>query len=188
MDINKEQWIVQCKDGMHIVNLCYIDDTYANLCVDDNVIDKIKIKHFLNYEYKFNIQEKKCSFVKLVTDKSFGFVVDGEYQNMDRKYAPITKTPILTWIALAIDLMVLIAFAIYTFNVNLSIYNKMFFIMMFATFALVLTYFIRIVCNSPCVIKNPTHNLMLRCLLIVIVETIYALMTIGLFDLINIFK
>ena len=35
--------------------------------------------HFLNFEYKFNVYEKKCSIVKLVTDKTVGFVINGEY-------------------------------------------------------------------------------------------------------------
>lgn len=188
MDNSKDQWVVNCKDAKHIVSLHYTKSFYADLYVDDKLIDSIKINHFLNYEYKFNVQEKECSIVMLVTDKSVGFVVDGEYQNKNRKYVPITKTPVLTWIALSIDLIVLSSFIICVFNTDLSLHNKMFVSMLFSIFALVLTYFIRVVSNSPCVIKNPMRNSMFRCLCIVIIEIAYILIAIGMINLFGIFN
>lgn len=188
MYINKEQFVVHHGKGTSIVELCYTGNSFVNLYVDDKLIDSIKITHFLNFEYEFNIYEKKCSIVKLVTDKTVGFVIDGEYQNKNRKYAKITKTPLLTWIALVIDLFVLIAYVIYAFSVDLILYYKIFLIMIFVMFSLALTYFIRVVCNSPCAIKNPTHNWMLRCFLIIIIEIAFAFLSLGMFNWINIFN
>ena len=188
MNINKEQFVVQHSKGTSIVELCYAGNNFADLYVDDKLIDRIKITHFLNFEYKFNVYEKKCSIVKLVTDKTVGFVINGEYQNKNRKYAPITKTPLLAWFALAMDLIILIIYVMYAFSVDLILRNKIFLIMIFLMFSLVLTYFIRVVCNSPCVVKNPMHNLMLRCFLIIITEIVFAFLALGMFNWINMFN
>jgi len=188
MDISKEQWVIHCETGTHVVCLNYINSNNATLFVDDKVIDNIKVKHFFNFEYKFKVEEQECSIVKLVTDKTFGFVVNGEYQNKSRKYNPITNIPFLTWFALFADLIVLIGFTFFTFSVDLSLRNKMFCIMLFMISTLVITYFIRVICNSPCVIKKHTHNLMFRSSLIIIIEIVYSFISLGLFDLVNRFN
>lgn len=185
MEFYREQWVVESVDGKHVVSLDHLSAYTVNLYVDEVLIETVKIKNFLNFEYEFTVFEHKCSIVKLVTDKTIGFVVDGKYQNKARKYAPITKTPILTWIFFTIDFIALFVFAIYTCTVNLPSYNKVFFIMMLLTFTLALTYLIRIVSNSPCNIKNSKINLLIRCLLIIIIEVVYGLVWIGIFNIIR---
>lgn len=187
MHNSKEQFVVNHSEGSSLVELCYTGNNFADLYVDDKLIDRIKIVHFLNFEYTFNVREKQCSIVKLVTDKTIGFVVDGKYQNKDRNYAPITKTPILTWIVLSIDLIVLIIYAIYVFQIDsIRLDGKLLLVVEFTMFSFILTYFIRVVCNSPCVIKNPTHNLMFRCFLIIVTEIIFAFVAFGMFSWANI--
>ena len=185
MDISKEQWVVNCENGTHVVSLNYSDSNNATLFVDDKVIDNVKVNHFFNFEYKFKVEEQECSIVKLVTDKTFGFVVNSEYQNKSRKYNPITNIPVLTWIALFADLIAFIGFIVFTFSVDLSLRNKMFCIMLFMISTLVTTYFIRVICNSPCVIKNHTQNLLFRSSLIIIIEIAYSFISLGLFDMVN---
>ena len=183
MDVSKEQWVVQCQDGVHIVSLCYLDYSYANLLIDENVIAKIKTNHFFNYEYKFNVKEKQCSIVKLVTDKSFGFVSDGEYQNKPRKYNPVTKVPKLTWVFLIIDIIISIALITLLLFRGFSIESDMVWILSVLTYTSFIIYCMRVVCNAPVVFKNPKKNLALRCFVVSIIELVFIAIAIGMFYL-----
>jgi len=171
MDKNREQWTIRGEDKIYIIDMVY-DGDYATVLVNDKVIDKIKIKHFFNYEYTFEVDGYKCSIVKLVTDKSMGFVVNGVYQNKSRSYSPVTNIPVLTWIAFLLNFAYVILSAIFIFKPDIELTHQMSLLLMTIVFVSAVIYCIRVVCNAPCSIRDSKKNLLLRSSLIAIIEII----------------
>ena len=181
MSTNSFEWIVIDNENTHIIKLKIKNKKYI-LCVDGEKREIFQQNKFFNDEYRFNVGQKQCSIVKFVTDKIPGFVVDGVYQNKDRKYYPITKPPFISKIILVLNAIIFLGIVLYSF-INFKYEEEyMLFFFIVACFSIFVNVFSRYISTAPVVIKSEKNSLLYRVSILIILNLAYYVVLIYFFE------
>ena len=175
-------WNIKIGETTHKISLIQkaVKSNYS-LYVDDELLGNLKISRWFNYEYKFEIDGNPCSIVKLLTEDKIRIAVNSEYQDKDRKYAPVLRPCICSKIMIILNWLIFFGAVICGFVSHCDILDKLFFIVMCIGCVVFIDKISRYLVSSPTCTKSKLFNF--RVIILIAIEAIYVICVIYLLKL-----